>query len=310
MKKKSQISQRAEYLGFRLLQRLLASASPGATDRWADRLARLVLRVNRKRTKRATANVAATFPERSAAEHEAIVLESLRRFLAMSLEYVGRLHAPAEELDALCRMEGEEILRGALARGRGVILVTAHYGPWEFGAPLLARFGVDVTVVARFLDNKLLERELFAARVRAGITLVDRRRAARAVISTLRRNGMVVVLADQAVQPREGVLVPFLGRPAWTTSAPARLALSEGCAIVFVFGLPGDEVVFEVDSAMFVDELPPEGRTVEAVTTKINDVISRRIMERPELWFWQHDRWKGKVGSGKVEVGSEEWSKE
>jgi KDO2-lipid IV(A) lauroyltransferase len=105
----------------------------------------------------------------------------------------------------------------------------------------------------------------------------------------LSENGVVVLPPDQAVIPREGVLVPFLGRPAWTTPAPAKMALRADATIVFGFCIPDGlrhRVEFEepIRAADFTDPVQ--------LTERINDVLSRRIRERPELWLWMHDRWK------------------
>jgi KDO2-lipid IV(A) lauroyltransferase len=110
----------------------------------------------------------------------------------------------------------------------------------------------------------------------------------------LAENAVIVLLPDQAVLPREGVAVPFLGRPAWTTPAPAKMALRHAATIVFAFCIPdglGHRLEFE--EPIRVDELSESERDPLALTTRINDVISRRIAARPELWLWMHDRWKG-----------------
>jgi KDO2-lipid IV(A) lauroyltransferase len=103
------------------------------------------------------------------------------------------------------------------------------------------------------------------------------------------------------VQQREGILVPFLGRPAWTTDAPAKMALRQGSTIVIGFCIPdktGHRVEFE--ESIRIDQLSPEGKNAEALTLRINEAISRRIAARPELWLWMHDRWKGNA-PGEIE---------
>ncbi|HXH37458.1 MAG TPA: lysophospholipid acyltransferase family protein [Thermoanaerobaculia bacterium] len=155
--------------------------------------------------------------------------------------------------------------------------------------------------MARPLDNQLLERDLVRIRARTGAEVVDRKRAARALLKALSRKGVVILLPDQAVQPREGILVPFLGRPAWTTDAPAKMALRQQSEIVFAFCIP-DETGhrLEFEEPIRIDQMGDDEKNAEALTTRINDVISRRIAGRPELWLWMHDRWKGNA-SGEIE---------
>jgi KDO2-lipid IV(A) lauroyltransferase len=149
-------------------------------------------------------------------------------------------------------------------------------------------------MVARPLDNELLERDLQRIRARTGAEVVDRRRAARVLMRGLAENAVVVLLPDQAVQPREGILVPFLGRPAWTTPAPAKMALRADSTIVFAFCIPdGARHRIEFEEPIRASDFAQGENDAEMLTTTINEMISRRIRERPELWLWMHDRWKG-----------------
>src|SRR6185503_760965 len=116
----------------------------------------------------------------------------------------------------------------------------------------------------------------------------------RPLMKGLSQNAVVVLLPDQAVLPREGVLVPFMGRDAWTTPAPAKLASRSDSTIVFAFCIPdGARHRPEFEEPIRVDQLSEAELTDESLTARINDVISRRISARPELWLWMHDRWKG-----------------
>jgi KDO2-lipid IV(A) lauroyltransferase len=152
----------------------------------------------------------------------------------------------------------------------------------------------DALIVARALDNDYLERDLAGIRARTGAQIVERRNAARSLMKTLATNGTVVLLPDQAVQPAEGILSPFLGRPAWTTMAPARLAVRAGSTIVFAFCIPdGLRHRLEFDEPIRVDQLREDEKDPVALTNRINEVIGRRILQRPDLYMWMHDRWKG-----------------
>jgi KDO2-lipid IV(A) lauroyltransferase len=141
-------------------------------------------------------------------------------------------------------------------------------------------------------------------RAKTGAEVIARRKAARPLLKALSENGVVILLPDQAVQAREGVLVPFLGRSAWTTPAPAKMALRQQSTIVFAFCIPdGPRHRLEFEELIRVDRLTEDERDPVALTTRINDVISRRVAARPELWLWMHDRWKG-TGESEVTDGS------
>src|SRR5207253_5585836 len=161
-----------------------------------------------------------------------------------------------EEIAARCPVINAHLLEEAIARGKGVILISAHYGAWEVGGLALMSLVKNVRAITRPLDNEYLERDLAQIRSRTGAEVLDRRRAAREMLKALSENAVIALLVDQAVLPREGVLVPFLGRDAWTTPVPAKMAARRGSTIVFAFCIPhenGHRLEFE--NPIRVDQL-------------------------------------------------------
>jgi KDO2-lipid IV(A) lauroyltransferase len=301
--RKNALLQRVEYLLYRAVAGTVRRASNASLFRWGSRLGNVGRRILRSRDRLALRNLAATFPEKSAEELRRILDECWRHFGREALATIRMQHVPPDEIAALCPFVNAHILEEALALGRGVILVSAHFGAWEIGGLALMTLVKNVHTVARPLDNELLERDLVRMRARTGAEVVDRKRAARALLKALSQNGVVVLLPDQAVQPREGILVPFLGRPAWTTDAPAKMALRQETPIVFTFCIPDQSGHrLEFVETIRIDHLDESEKDAAALTTRINDVISRRIAGRPELWLWMHDRWKG---NAPVEIESE-----
>jgi KDO2-lipid IV(A) lauroyltransferase len=301
-RRKSRFLQRLEYAAYRMAARALRSASDDAVVRWGKRLGTIGRRVVRGRDRLAMRNLRMVFPEKSDAERRRILDDCWRHFGRETLDGIRMQHLTAEEIAERCPIIHPELVDEGLARGRGVLLISAHYGGWEVGGVAVMSRVQRVRTVTRPLDNEFLERDLARIRERTGVAVVDRRRAARAIYKALSDNEVVVLLVDQAVQPREGVLSPFLGIPAWTTDAPARMALRLGSTIVFVFCIPdGLRHRLEFEEPIHIDQLSDDEKDPEALTGRINDIISRRIAAHPELWLWMHDRWKGtKPGEGKT----------
>ena len=293
-RRKNRILQRIEYTVYRLIAGAVRRASEEGVVRWGARLGGLSRRVLRSRDRIAFRNLREAFPSKSEHELRETLDQAWRYFGWEMLEFVRAQKYTPDELAERCPFVNAEILEEARARGKGTVLISAHFGGWEIGGIAIMSLVNDVRTVARPLDNELLERELVASRARTGVEMVDRRRAARALFKGLAENAVVVLLPDQAVQPREGVLVPFLGRKAWTTDAPAKLALRSGATIVFAFCIPDrTRHRLEFEGPIVVDALNESERNPTALTERINDVISRRIAAHPELWLWMHDRWKG-----------------
>ena len=299
-KRKAEWLQRVEYAMYRVAAGRVRAARPESVTRWGERLGRFGRRFLRKRDRIAMGNLRRVFPDHAEEQLKAILDDCWRHFGRQFLGYIRLQQMPPEEALRHVQFVGRELLDEARALDRGVIAISAHYGSWEIAALTIMAAAPDVRTVTRRLDNAYLEKHLHEARVRAGSSIIDRRRAARALLKGIAEKAVLVLLPDQAVQPREGILVPFLGHDAWTTPAPARLALQHGTPIVFAFCIPdGTGHRLEFEELIRVDLLPPEQRDPVALTRRINEVISRRIMARPELWLWMHDRWKG---TGESEV--------
>jgi lauroyl/myristoyl acyltransferase/tetraacyldisaccharide-1-P 4'-kinase len=293
-RRKNRLLQRVEYAIYQMVAKRVRRMSEEQVYKWGTRFGTLAQTIVRKRNRLAMDNLRVTFPEKSERELRKILSDCWRQFGRETLLSIQMQTLPLDELAARCPMVNEHYVHESIARGKGLILMTGHYGGWEVAGLAIMSRVQQVTTVARPLDNELLERDLQVIRARYGAEVVDRRKAARVLLKTLFGKGVVILLPDQSVLPREGILSPFLGRPAWTTPAPAKLALKTGAAIVFGFCIPdGLRHRLEFEEPIRVDQLPEDERDVTALTNRINDILSRRIRERPDLWLWMHDRWKG-----------------
>ena len=304
MRKKNRLLQAIEYVAYRAVAAAIRSMSEERVYRWGTRFGALSGKLLRGRHRLALRNLRATFPERSDAELRAILSECWRHFGRQLLLYVRVQNMTVEEVLSRCEIVNREVFDEAVAAGQGVIIISAHYGSWEIGGLVVTSVAKRVRTVTRRLDNEYLERDLARIRASTGAEVIDRRHAARPLLKALEENAVVVMLPDQAVLPREGVLAPFVGRPAWTTPAPAKLAVRRGSTIVFAFCIPHEtRHRLEFEEPIRVDRLTEVERDPVALTTRINDVISRRIAARPDLWLWMHDRWKGTGEKGEIADG-------
>lgn len=289
-RRKHPLLQRVEYLAYRFVAKRVATMRDDAVQRWGARLGAVARNVLRGRDRLAIRNLRRVFPDHPARELRRIADACWRHFGRQALVAVKTQNLSLKEVAARCPMINAHLVEEGIARGKGTLILSAHWGAWEVGGLAIMAHVRDVRTVARPLDNELLERELQEIRAKTGAKIVDRRKAARVLMRGLAENAVIILLPDQAVLPREGVLAPFLGYPAWTTPAPAKMAIRAGSTIVFGFCIP-DGLRTRVE---FQESLVTEaGMDPVELTAYINEVLSRRIRERPELWLWMHDRWKG-----------------
>jgi len=246
-------------------------------------------------------NLQHAFPLRSRSECRQIARRMFEHFgrLLMVLLKFSTL-TPAEML-ALVEFDGEERVRAAHARGRGVLLFTGHFGFWEINALVHALELAPISVLARPLDNPLLHDLLEHVRRRTGNSVIYRRGAIRRVLRALSANQAVAVLIDQHMQSADAVYVDFFHRPAATTSALAALAIKTGAAVVPVFALPLPGGRFRMVYEHPVE--PPPGDDEKAIrdfTQRCTDVLEMYVRRYPDLWLWMHRRWRDVPAADRV----------
>jgi KDO2-lipid IV(A) lauroyltransferase len=189
-------------------------------------------------------------------------------------------------------IEGEDILRNALAAGNGCLAITGHVGNWELLAARIAAH-YPVSVVARRVNDDRFDALVRHFRGDAGmeILLRDDPRFLANVRDALARGHIVALLIDQD-SSGGGVFVPFFGRLAHTPPGAAVLALRTKAPVVTVFirRRPdgGHVIVFE---HVAIEGRAGSGRVI-ALTARFTAAIEAAIRRAPAEWVWWHERWR------------------
>jgi Kdo2-lipid IVA lauroyltransferase/acyltransferase len=276
------------YLGLKGLLRALPHEGARAVG---AALGSLAYRVDRRHREVALRNLALALPELDAAGRERLTRDCFRHFGVALTDLVSSSRFDPVEVCSRFTYEGWEHLDEAAAAGKGVFLLTAHLGLWEIAALPVGLYKGPLHVVARPADNPHLERELRHLRERFGNRVIHKHGAARPMLQAIRGGGRLAILIDQRVQAKEGIQLPFFGRPAWTTPILARMSLRTGApvAAVFTFAEPKGRYHLVVRPPIH-----PEGEGEEAVaalTQRYLDLIEAEIRARPAAWLWMHRRW-------------------
>jgi len=192
-------------------------------------------------------------------------------------------------LDRWIRVEGAEHVEAALARGRGVLFATAHLGNWELSAFAWSLFARPMYVVARPLDNPLIDALVEHRRGLSGNRLIFKKDYARAILKALAANGAVGILIDQNAAPEAGVFVDFFGVPACAGTGFVKIAAHSGAAVVPGFALWSDAERRYI--LRFYPPLPVTGDTARD-TSALHSRLEEVIRAHPDQWLWIHRRWK------------------
>ena len=256
-------------------------------------LGRMVYVVDGFHRRIALTNIARALPSKTPEERRAVIQRVFAHFGSVLLELIkfGTLHD--EEILSRVECEGEERIRQAHARGRGVLLFTGHFGYWEMHAIVHALRVQPVAVMARPLDNPRLHAMLERIRTRTGNAVIYRQGAIRKVLRELAANRGVAILIDQHLHTPDAVYVDFFSRPAATTSALAALALRTGAPVIPTFAMPLPNGRYRLVFEHAVE--PPTSESPDAIlefTQRCTDVLEMYIRRHPELWLWMHRRWR------------------
>lgn len=186
-------------------------------------------------------------------------------------------------------IEHPEFLAEAFARGRGVIVVTAHFGNWELGGAVLAALGYPVSAVVLPQRQGRLENLLRRQREQRGLQVIPLGASAFASLRALRRGGVVALLADRDFT-RHHARMSFFGAPADLPVGPAWLAVRTGALVVPAFLSRSEDDSFLLRLHPAIDP-ESEGAQV-SIMQRIVDALQDEIAERPSQWFVFRDFWR------------------
>jgi KDO2-lipid IV(A) lauroyltransferase len=263
---------------------LQAGAALGSFLFWADKKHRRIALANLDK---------ALDRDLPPARRRGIAQESFRNFGRVVAENLKWSRLRKSRRSQLLTAEGAASIRRALEAGKGVLLFSAHLGNWEVAPQFLSSLG-PLSVVARPLDNPLLEGELVRFRQSLGARVISKYQAARPILQALHRNEIVAILVDQNVLRSQAVFVDFFGRPAATTPSLASFHLRTGAPLIPTFCYPtaASSYLIKVGPALDIELCGDLERDVLKITQASTKIIEAEIRDHPSLWFWFHNRWK------------------
>jgi len=238
-------------------------------------------------------NLRAAFPKKSKAELEIIILgmwDNLGRVMA-EYAHLDKIHW--KDSEARITVTGLENAPPEEDRKNGVLLISAHFSNWEVMPVVGREFGLSGATIVRPTNNPYVNAWLEKLRIRNGLQeLVSKGGGGlQRIYGILREGNCVCMLVDQRAS--EGISVPFFGRDALTTPAPATLALRLNAVIVPISNERVSGSHFHVRVHPII-ERPNTGdhtRDLVELTAKINAFVEERVRKHPEQWLWIHRRW-------------------
>ena len=305
-RKKSSVQIWLEYIPVRILFAILGALPRKTAIRVGMALGRLAYKLAGGLRRVALRNLEIAFPEKNLTEREAIALASfanlgrilgeLTQFPRLTREQLSNLIEFQFDTDESKANPDRQAVEGEFNKGRGMLLVGPHMGNWEIGVFAYSAFREPLTYLARPLDNPKIEDFTVDLRSRYGNRAIDKNNFASAAISVLREGGILGILPDVNVLPRDGVFVPFLGTLACTTSGVAMMAMRTNSIIVPMCCVWNEEKkkysVFYGERAIESPNTGDRHQDVLQMTTEMTEEMEKFVRAYPEQWMWIHKRWK------------------
>ena len=286
-------------LSYRLIKtvlNLLARIPRRELVRLALPLGRLWHAMDRYHRRIAIDNLSIAFGrELTPAEIRSLARDNFVQLVRVVLEFPSLLRLSKENIDTYVEFSGLEHLEAALARGTGVLGLTAHLGNWELMALATAlKFEMPFNGLVRPLDFFPMDRVLTEIRSRTGNRVLDKDKSAVEVSTLLRKNQVVGILLDQNSSWYEGVYVPFFGKTACTNKGLAMFALRYGAAVIPAFNVRLNDGRYRVIFSAPLDLVRSGNVSNDIIenTARFNKVIEDHIRMAPDNWLWVHRRWR------------------
>lgn len=228
-------------------------------------------------------------------EIDAVARQAFRNFGKFVIDFI---HFPAMSRDEVRRrlvfsqwIELDEVMES----GRGMLIVTMHFGSWDLGAAAFAAYDYPINAIADNYGYEKMNKLVHGSREKIGMKIIQMDRVGPNVFRALKRGEILALLIDVPA-PDQAITVDFLGAPAEVSSVPARIALRTGARVVPAMVLRGPEddtlirPVLDVRTARY-EASGDEEQDVHALTQLMMQSFETLIREHPEQWFIFRRMW-------------------
>ena len=239
-------------------------------------------------------NLRLVFPEKSERENRKILFGLFQNLGRMLADFSQFPRLNRGNIEGLIIYDGFENYERAQSQGKGVLFLTAHFGNWELSSFAHGVYGYPCNYVVRQLDNPLIDALIERYRSRSGGRAIEKTRFGAQALRAFKNGEAVGILMDQNMMPGEGSFVDFFGRPACTTTAPARLARRTGVPIVLglvIWDSKQKKYRLRFDAVEWIAGENAE-EEILANTANFTRLIEDYVRRYPDHWLWVHRRWK------------------
>lgn len=247
------------------------------------------------RKKTAAANLKMAFPEKSDSEIHRIVKGVYRNVLIVIFEFFYLQKLKTADIKKIIAITNPELFEKCLSKGKGIIVVSAHFGNWELMAHGVARYiGHPVNIIVKKQANEKLNRKINEMRESGGNKMIEMQTAMREVLKLLGENKIIAMLGDQSAPKDNSVKVDFFVKDVPTFEGAARFAIKKQASVIFGVPVRNKDYTYtlelrEIDMTKYKDYTE---ENIRALTQEHTGMLEEAIRKNPDHWLWFHRRFK------------------
>lgn len=261
-------------------------------------LSRLLYKFDKKHAHIIDANLSIAYGDTlSDEEKNHIGVNTFYNLFQTVIGFMKRKDKTQEQILRTLTFQNEHYLQDALQDNRKIIFITAHYGNWELIPPALtSRYDIELSIVGRKLDSKVMDNILKANRERFNVDMIYRKGAIKNAVTALKNNRPLGLLIDQHLGPKQGgIEVSFFGQSVYQSPAASILARMTNAVVIPVFMTTNDYQNYQLTFYAPLKTIKTENKEADILmmTQDQSNIVEHVIRRKPDEWFWVHKRWKG-----------------
>jgi lauroyl/myristoyl acyltransferase len=249
-------------------------------------------------------NLQAIVPGASQADRERLALETIRSYARDVIDFLRAIGAPPDAQRRLfeLKLEDARLFESLLARRKGVILISGHYGNWEIGSVLMRVLNLPLTIVAMAEANPDVNRRRREMRDHLGVDTIEVRKSLDTALQIRRRlgeNRIVAMLMDRHYG-RDRVAVTLAGRRAWFLKTPVLMGLLTGAPLVpcFIERIGPERFAPSAGEPIVVSGEGPREQAIQRAAQQFADQLSARLQAHPDYWYHFYRYWDRQQDGG------------
>jgi len=218
-----------------------------------------------------------------------VAIQSFQNLAITVLEY-PKLHSK-KDLSKIIKCENPDVADRLYSEKKGIIFFCAHQSNWEV-LFLDGTSRMQGIAIGRPIKNKKLYKWIIKIREKMGGKIITPKNALKEGLRNLKKGVFMGIVGDQSM-PDSSYYYPFLGRRAWTSTAPALLSYKTNCPIIVATTrrVNGGYRI-HYSEPIWPDQTKPLETELKRLMNNSLSLLQQTIKQRPFEWLWQHNRWK------------------